>query len=124
MCSIFNSSDASKAFDSDYLRKFFFRFLAAQAALYLPLSLIHSFICYVEFIPNHTNLSRLFFAKPNAAHRQERTMPHTMFNNLDDLNNLNNFNNLDNFNSLNNLNNFNIPSFFPTKDIFYNSDFK
>ena len=59
-------------------------FLAALAALYLPLSLIHSFnhslihsfihsfidsfIHYVQFIPNHTDLSRLCFAKHNAAH--------------------------------------------------------
>ena len=48
-------------------------------------------------------------------------MPHTMFNNLDDLKNLNNLddlNNLNNLNDLNNLNNLNnlnlnLPSFFP-----------
>ena len=54
-------------------------FLAALAALYLPLSLIHWFIHYVQFIPNHTNLSCLCFAKHNAAHHDERTMSHTMF---------------------------------------------
>ena len=55
------------------------QFLADQAALYLPHSLINSFINYIEFIPNHTNLGRLCFAKHNAAHHDERKMPHTMF---------------------------------------------
>ena len=54
-------------------------FLAALAALYLPCWLIHWFINYIEFIPNHTNLGRLCFAKHNAAHHDERTMPHTKF---------------------------------------------
>ena len=52
-------------------------FLAALAALYLPLSLIHWLIHSLCSI--HTNLSRLCFAKHDAAHQDERTMPHTMF---------------------------------------------
>ena len=35
-------------------------------------------IHYVQFIPNHTNLSRLCFAKHNAAHHDERTMSHSV----------------------------------------------
>ena len=44
-------------------------FLAALAALYLPLSLIHWLINYIEFIPNRTNL--VVLALPS-------TMPHTI----------------------------------------------
>ena len=58
---------------------FFGPFLAALAALYLPCWLIDSLINYIEFIPNHTDLGRLCFAKHNAAHHDERTMSHTMF---------------------------------------------
>jgi len=49
------------------------------------------------------------------------------FNNLNILNilnNLNNLTNLNNLNDLNYLNNLNLSSFLPTKDMFYNSDFK
>merc|ERR1712016_106956 len=86
---------------------------------YLPLSFIHSFIDSLAMFNSYqTILSRLCFAKHNAAHHHERTMPHTMFNNLDDLNlnnlkelkdlnDLNNLNNLANLNNLNNLDNLN-----------------
>ena len=62
-----------------YFGRNFFSCPSSSIPTLLIHSFIHSLINYTEFIPNHTNLSRLCFAKHNAAHIDEHTMPHTMF---------------------------------------------
>ena len=42
----------------------------------IPTLVTDSLIHYIQFVPNHTNLSRLCFAKHNAAHHHERTIMH------------------------------------------------